>query len=153
MCATSGGIGSELVAELAAALARGTHVTIGPRNPRFDGAWKPTTDAALLEGFDLLERHDPSTVDALVSRIAAARSLPRVACDPNFIHATAHEDTLGALRVVFVINAGAEETVARVTVGVDAAWSDALSASEFRSVQGVLELRMRRHTVRMLCRR
>ena len=153
VCATSGGIGSELVAELAAALARGTHVTIGPRNPRFDGAWKPTTDAALLEGFDLLERHDPSTVDALVSRIAAARSLPRVACDPNFIHATAHEDTLGALRVVFVINAGAEETVARVTVGVDAAWSDALSASEFRSVQGVLELRMRRHTVRMLCRR
>lgn len=152
VCATSGALSSELISEFAAAGARGAQVTIGPRVPCFDGAWKPTASASLPEGFELLARHDPGTVDALVARVAATHDLPRFACDPNMIHATAHEDADGILRVVFVINPTSEEVVARVTVGVDQSWLDGMSGSSFRSIQGVLEARMKRHSVRLLLR-
>jgi len=152
VCATSGGISAEFLAELGAARSQGARVTIGPRKPHYDGAWKPFEGPGVFDEADFLEQHDPATVDALVARVADERGLPRFACDPGTIQATVHEDLTGDVRVVFVINASDDDTPARIAVPIDAAWRDVLSGSEFTSRQGTLELRMKRRTVRMLTR-
>jgi beta-galactosidase len=153
VCATSGALHGELVDELSAAAARGVAVTLGPRPPRFDGAWKPADWSSAMQAATVLEAHDPATVDALVARMAEDLGLPRFASDPDRVHVTAHEDDEGQLRVVFAIHAGDEDVVSRFTVGLDAEWFDPLADSAFRSTGGLLEIRMKRHSVRMLIRR
>ena len=76
--------------------------------------------------------------------------LPSYACDPDGIYATVHEDSAGATRVVFVINPGRDDVVARVTVGVDNVWRDVLEDDTTRSEGGVIEVQMRALSVRML---
>ncbi|MBM4358052.1 MAG: hypothetical protein FJ096_08065 [Deltaproteobacteria bacterium] len=153
VCATSGCLAGELVSELTAARARGAEITVGPRAPRYDAAWKPANWAGLLDGANVLELHDPATVDSLVASMVHALQLPTFASDPDVIHVTAHEDAGGTLRVLFVINASDEDQFARLTTGVDAEWQDAMTEARHVSAAGVLEVRVKRHSVRMLLRR
>ena len=69
------------------------------------------------------------------------------------MQATVHEDDDGVARVVFVLNASSEHLVARVTLGTEADWQDVLEEGSTRSADGVLELRIRPKTVRMLARK
>lgn len=152
VCATSGGLHQELVAELRQARSRGARVTVGPHLPRFDGAWKAHDWSASLEEFEVVLRHDPATVDTLVAQHVDSLGLPRFACDPSFVHATVHESLDGVGRVLFLVNSSAEDTVARCSVGLDAGWMDAMTGAEVRSREGTVEARVRRRSVSMLVR-
>lgn len=152
VCATSGGLSHELVSELRGAMGRGAKVTLGPRPPCFDGAWKEFDWAESIQGFSFVERHDPATVDALVGEHIAALELPRFASDPSFVHATVHEGPDGEARVVFLVNGTESDAVARTTIGVDAAWRDPMSGAGVGSDNGMLEVRVKRRSVLMLVR-
>ena len=152
VCATSGGFADSLAVELAAAAASGTRVTLGPRPRRFDGAMRPLRALDPLAGVELLERTDPASADAAVSRAVEGLRLPRYASDPDPIQVTVHHDEDGEMRVAFVINPTSSDLVARVTLGVDGSWRDLLEGDCTQSKDGLLELRVKPHTVRFLAR-
>jgi hypothetical protein len=87
-----------------------------------------------------------------VASALEALRLPRYASDPDGIRVTVHHDSEGELRVAFVINASDSDLVARVTLGVDGSWRDLLEGGSTRSADGLLELRVKPHSVRMLAR-
>jgi beta-galactosidase len=101
---------------------------------------------------ELLVATDAARVDRAVARAVEALDLLSVACDPGGIHATVHEDDQGAPRVVFAINASERDVLARITLGVDASWEDAIEGGTAHSELGVLEVRVLPWTVRMLAR-
>ncbi len=153
ICASSGGLGPELARDLVTAAEAGTRVTIGPRPPRFDDRMRPLAEGQpLADCCELLRSSDPASADDSVARAMQALQLPSFACDPDEIQAAVHEDEEGQVRVVFVINATETDVVARVTVGLDVQWEDGIEADRTRSEGGVLELRMRPQTVRMMVR-
>ena len=153
VCASSGGLGPALARDLVTAAEAGARVTIGPRPPRLDDRMRPLAEGGPLEDCcELLCSSDPASADASVARAMQALELPSFACDPDEIQAAVHEDEQGQVRVVFVINATETDLVARVTVGLDVQWQDALESDRTRSEQGVLELRLRPQTVRMMLR-
>jgi hypothetical protein len=100
---------------------------------------------------ELLASSDPATCDGAVSRAVEALGLARHASDPDSIHVTVHEDADRVGRVVFVINASGEATLARVSMA-DASWRDVLDGDATTSRDGVLEIHMRPWSVRMLAR-
>ncbi len=153
VCATSVAFSSELALELLAARRRGAEITIGPHPLAFDGAFKPAQIASeLLAQAELVECRDPAAADQVVSARIASLGLPSFASDPDVVFATVHEDAAGEARVVFVLNPTGDDLVARTTLGVDATWLDMMTGRETRSERGVLEIRMRPRTVRMLAR-
>ena len=160
ICATSGGLNPELYRRLVEKAAEGARITLGPREPVFDGAYR-----ALAEPFDLgrlggahpgvpvLLDDDPAAADAAVSRAIEDLGLPTWACDPDGISATVHEDEGGRARVLFLVNAGEGDVVASVHVGASHASMravDVLDEAAFEVRRGVLEVRMTPRTVRML---
>jgi len=153
VCATSGGFADTLAQRLAEVAAQGARLTIGPHRRRFDGRMAPLDDPeAPFAGVDVewLHRHDPASADAGVSRAVEALGLPSYACDPDPVHATVHEDTSGRPRVVFVINPSESDVMAQVSLGFEADLEDPIDAFRTRSDRGVLELRVKPCTVRML---
>ncbi|WP_437673739.1 beta-galactosidase [Sorangium sp. So ce131] len=156
ICATSGGLSPALFERLEAAAARGTLITIGPREPTFDGAFRPLAapyDLSRLRAPDqqlpALLQDDPAAADAAVSRAIDALGLPAFACDPDGVFATLHEDASGAPRVLFLLNPGDGDVVARVTVRAARA-TDLLDDTRFEARRGALEVRLTPRTVRML---
>jgi beta-galactosidase len=99
-----------------------------------------------------------------VARAIDDLALPTLACDPDGVFATVHEDDAGVPRVLFLMNPGAADVVARVTVispqGVSAVAQardviddqdvTARAAGEGRAL---VEARMKPRTVRMLALR
>src|SRR5690606_35606721 len=137
ICATSGGFAQSLARRLAEAADRGARITMGPRARRYDGDLRPIDDDPLAGKVELLEASDPASADAAVSRAVEALGLPSFASDPDPIHATVHEDRAGEVRVVFVINPSDDDHLARVTLGVDAAFHDTMDGTVTRSERGV----------------
>ncbi len=124
VCATSGGLNPSLFHRLVEARSAGARVTLGPREPAFDGAYRPLAeplDLGLLRGPEddvpVLLHDDPAAADAAVSRAITDLGLPTWACDPDGVFATVHEDAGGRERVVFLINPGEGDVVAHVHVG------------------------------------
>jgi beta-galactosidase len=155
ICATSGGLNPELFRRFEEEAARGARVTLGPREPRFDGGYRALAeplDLARLGGSaPVLIEDDPAAADAAVARAIDDLALPTFACDPDNIFATVHEDASGRARVAFVINAGDDDVVARVHLGAEAArLVDLLDEGTFHVQKGAFELRMMPRTVRML---
>ncbi|MEM9692351.1 MAG: hypothetical protein AAGA56_07390, partial [Myxococcota bacterium] len=158
VCASSGAMPEALATRLVAATDRGTRVTIGPRRSAFDARFRPLEEAAAirnrLEGAcEWHESDAPALADAAVARAVADLDLCSYAADPDPLHVTVHHDGDGEIRVAFVIKATDEDLVGRVTIGVDDTWSDPIETMNTRSERGVLELRLRPHSVRMLIRR
>jgi beta-galactosidase len=157
VCVTSGGFGDDLWGALGQAAAGGARVTIGPTRRLRDEAMLPLGEAP-PDTFELCEGSAPGQVDSIVARATAELGLPCYACDPDGVRATVHEDERGDARVVFVLNPTADDVVARVGIGLDALWHDALDSSgsraegATRSSAGVLEVRMRPTSIRMLAR-
>lgn len=158
VCATSGGMNPELFGRLAEAADEGALITLGPREPAFDGSLR-----ALAEGHDLARlrgRHegvavvvsdDPATADAAVAHAIEALDLPTHACDPDGVFATVHEDEAGRARVLFVINAGEHDVLARVTAaGAATRALDLLDDTTWEARRGAIEVRMTPRSVRML---
>jgi beta-galactosidase len=157
VCATSGGLNPALFRRLEEKATEGVRVTLGPREPLFDGAYRPLAaplDLARLrlsDGAPVLLEDDPAAADAAVSRAIAELGLPTWACDPDGIFATVHEDGTGRARVVFVLNAGDGDVLAHVHLGVPASRAvDLLDDTTFGIDRGALEVRMTPRTVRML---
>lgn len=158
VCATSGGLNPELWRRLAQAAEAGALITLGPREPVFDGAMRPLAapyDLSLLRGpladAALVVHDDPSTAHAAVSRSIELLGLPTIACDPDGIFATVHEDADGTPRVLFLLNPGGSDVLARVTVpAARGRATDVLEEATFEPRRGAFEVRMKPHTVRML---
>jgi beta-galactosidase len=158
VCATSGGLKPALFRRLEEKAAEGVRVTLGPREPSFNGGWRPLAeplDLARLAGnqdsVPVLLQDDPAEADAAVSRAIADLGLPTWACDPDGIFATVHEDAEGHPRVVFVLNPGEGDVLAQVHLGPDVhRAADALDGGVLEARHGALEVRMMPRTVRML---
>lgn len=170
ICSTAGALNPALFARLVAAAERGALITLGPREPTFDGAFRPLAephDLARLRGPGArgpqLLQDDPAAADAAVAHAIDALELPTYACDPDGVFAAVHEDDAGRPRVLFLLNPGEADVVARVTV--DAARAvDLLDDARFEarrassqgqqsaggSAAGVFEVRLTPRTVRML---
>ncbi|EYF00938.1 beta-galactosidase [Chondromyces apiculatus] len=174
ICATSGALQPSLLQRLEEAAQRGALVTLGPREPVFDGAFR-----ALPEPYDLsrlrapraaahdpqLLQADPAAANAAVARAIEALGLPTYACDPEGVFATVHEDDAGQPRVLFLINPGDMDVIARVAIDADRA-TDLLEDGRYevrrgsggsgkpttmgRASAGLLEIRLMPRTVRML---
>jgi beta-galactosidase len=160
VCASSGGMNPELFRRLAQAAEAGAAVTIGPREPAFDGAFRALAeplDLARLRGPErgvpVLVGDDPASADAAVAHAVSALSLPTHACDPDGIYATVHEDREGRARVLFVLNPGEHDVLARVAVGGAQGAVDLIDDAVFEARRGALEVRMTPSTVRMLALR
>ena len=158
LCATSGGMNPELFRVLAQEAEGGALVTLGPREPLRDGALRTLPepfDLARLRGqhqsIPLVLADEPGAADDAVSRAILALPLPTYACDPEGIYATVHEDAEGRARVLFVINAGDTDVVARVSIGIPTGRAvDVLDDAAFEARRGAFEVRMKPRTVRML---
>ena len=158
VCATSGGLNPELFKLLEQESQRGARVTLGPREPVFDGLFRPLAEpfdlkrlGARHEDVQVLLTDDPAAADAAVARAIDDLRLPVHGCDPEGVFATVHEDASGRARVLFVVNSGDGDVVARVTAAGDAARAvDLIDDAVFDARRGVLEVRMPARTVRML---
>lgn len=161
VCASSGGMNPLLAARLTELAREGTRVTVGPREVRFDGAMRaltePLTSSLEAAGIRMLLVDDPAAADAAVAEAIDDLALPTLACDPDWIFATVHEDDAGVPRVLFVINPGDSDVLARVTPpqapGGEALRhaTDVLDGTPFQATRrGTLEVRMKPRTVRML---
>ena len=148
VCATSGGFAPALADQLREAAGRGARVTIGPRPVERDGSF--VRCAADLGEFEMLQTSTPATADGAVARAIEELDLTCHPCDPDGIHATVHHDAAGVARVAFVINPTSADVVAHVSLGSDGRWRDVLEDDETTSSAGLLELRVRPRTVRML---
>ncbi|MDI1481827.1 beta-galactosidase [Polyangium sp. y55x31] len=157
ICATSGALKPELFERLAEAHERGARVTIGPREPRFDGAFRPLDipfDLRRLGEDGPLTGDVPAAADAAVSHAIETLGLPAYACDPGGVYVTVHEDASGAPRVLFIVNPSERDVVARVSAGVARTKAtDLIDDSTFEARAGTLEVRMKPRTVRMLALR
>jgi beta-galactosidase len=167
ICATSGGMNPALFARLEEAAQAGVAISVGPRAPTLDGSLRQLSaplDAARLagdRGVPLVVDLDPAAADAAVARAVEALALPTLACDPDSVFATVHEDDDGAPRVLFLLNPTDTDLVASVTVqspagaGVVASARDALDDTTFGARSGaegqaLFEVRIKPRTVRML---
>ncbi|MFT3774469.1 MAG: beta-galactosidase [Minicystis sp.] len=158
ICATSGGLNPELFRRLEQAAQGGALITLGPREPAFDGGFRALAepyDLARLrgrhDGVPLVLADDPAAADAAVAQAATALGLPANACDPDGIFATVHEDAAGNPRVLFILNPGEHDVLARVHAGASVTRAvDLFDDTVYEVHRGALELRMTPHTVRML---
>jgi beta-galactosidase len=157
VCATSGGFNPELWQRLAEAAAGGALITLGPREPAFDGAFRALGapfDLGALRGahpdIPVVVADDPAVADAAVAHAVEALGLPAHACDPDGIFATLHQDAAGRPRVLFVLNPGEHDVLARVHAGEVTRAVDLFDDAVFDVQRGALEVRMTPHTVRML---
>lgn len=148
---TSGGFSDELGQALERASERGARVTVGPSPRRFDEHFRPL-DAPWSLPIDHLARTDPGAVDEVVAHHLETAGLTLYACDPDGVLATVHEDEAGEPRVAFAINTTDADLVARITLERDCDWEDVLDGEHLRSERGVVEVRLRPATVRMLAR-
>ena len=154
--ATSGGMNPALFRLLERESKAGTRVTLGPREPLLDGAFRALEgplDLARLGSPDggVFTQGDPASADAAVARAIEDLRLPTYACDPGGIFATVHEDASGAAKVLFLLNPGEADVVARVTLGPGPTRArDLFDDAVFTSDRGAFEARMKPRTVRML---
>lgn len=158
VCATGGALNPALMQRLEEAAARGAVVTFGPRAPTMDGSFATLAEPLVLErarpqssSVPLLLGDDPAALDAAVASAIVELGLPTFASDPHGIHVTVHEDASGAPRVMFVINPGDHDVVARITVPKGATRvADAFDDTTLSAVRGAAELRVAPKSVRML---
>lgn len=156
LCASSGALESAVFDRLARARARGAHITLGPREPLFDEAFRNPSSPYDLQKLGSDGRLGPLVRNAMEAASAVDQAvdllrLPTQACDPSDVLVTVHEDAAGVARVVFVLNATDRQVTARVRCGLTATRVvDALDDTEFHVVSGVLEVAVRPRAVRML---
>jgi beta-galactosidase len=160
VCATSGGLNPELYRLLVKEADRGARVTLGPRHPHLDGALRPLPepfDLARLRGgqeaVPVLVGDDPASADAAVAAAVEALALPTHACDPDGVFATVHEDAEGRARVLFLLNPGDADVLAKVALrggGAPSRAVDVLDEGVFEARSGSFEVRLTPRTVRML---
>lgn len=164
VCASSGGMNPALWRRLTAAAQAGARITIGPREPVFDGGMRaldapydraqlsPLTGNLGAEGASSPVAHaDPAEADAAVARAIELLGLPTFACDPDGVFATVHEDAGGRARVLFLMNPGSGEVVARVRLGEGARGAvDVIDDARFEAREGLFEVQMRPRSARML---
>ncbi len=157
VCVSSGGLSPTLFGRLAEAAAAGAAVTIGPHAPELGGARRPLLaplDLGALgpkKGVGVLCSADPASIDEIVAAAVTDLGLPTYGVDPDTVYAAVHEDASGKARVLFLINPGREEIDARISIGTatDAA-RDLLKEQRFGVKAGVLEVRIKPKSVRML---
>lgn len=173
VCATSGGLSPKLVDALAAAARRGALVTVGPVEPVLDGTYReldaPLSLERLREPNDperppspelvaaraavpLVCPADPLALDAAVADAARLLGLPSTPADPDTVLVTVHEDREGRPRVVFLINPGEHDVVARASIPGVAPFgrvTDLLTKAELGLDGPTLEARVPAKTVRV----
>ncbi|HVY47352.1 MAG TPA: hypothetical protein VHB21_15795, partial [Minicystis sp.] len=147
VCATSGRLKPELFERLEQTAVDGARVTLGPVPPRGVDVARLATRKSRVP---TTCTDDPASVDAAVALAVDELALPSYACDPDGVFATVHEDAAGRPRVLFLLNGGDADCVARVTVRGATRATDALDGSSYDGRAGLFEVRAPPRTVRML---
>jgi beta-galactosidase len=151
ICATSGAMKPELLERLEQAAHDGARISIGPRAPIGFDLGRLATFASRVP---TSVGDDPASADAAVAFAIDELGLPRFACEPENVFATVHEDEGGRPRVLFLLNGGEADCVARVTVPGATSAIDALDAqldgASSTARGGALEIRLHPKSVRML---
>jgi beta-galactosidase len=179
VCATSGGLSPKLMDALVAAAEGGAVVTLGPVAPTMDGTYRELAEPLALErlrpdglnanyprgglgGAELAAARaalplvcpaDPLALDAAVADAARLLGLPSTPADPDTVFVTVHEDAAGRPRVVFLINPGEHDVVARASIpglAPGAQVTDLLTKAELSLDGPTLEARVPAKTVRVL---
>jgi beta-galactosidase len=152
VCATSGGVKPDLVAELRKAAAGGARVTIGPHVPDRDGSMRKLDVPLDVSGLEVETLDEITRADALVARRIEELALPTYAVDPEDVHIAVHEDALGIPRVAMVMNPTANEAHALVSIAGAKSLADAVAtaAPRIARTRGAFEIVVPARTVRML---
>jgi beta-galactosidase len=153
ICATVGGVKTELVARLRQAAREEIRVTVGPRVPARDGSMRLLSSPHDMTGLEVEPLEDGARAGELVARRIEELGLPAFPVDPDHVKMTVHEDAAGVPRVVFVMNPTAADQVARVSVRdarslVDLLATDRTDARITRGIAG-FEVNVPARTVRM----
>ncbi len=154
ICACSGALDEQLSRQLTTLSKTGTRVTLGPQRPRWDGAWarrlSPEAERVWTAS-ELLDTTDPAMIDAMVSRTVEQLDLPRYRCEPVGLFVTVHEDQKGVPRVLFLLNPTEVDQLVQISVGNSIQTvRDLFEQSNWTCRRGLLELRVKAGTVRML---
>ncbi len=149
VCATAGGVKSELFAKLRAAQRAGARVTIGPRVPTRDGTMRLLEKPADVTGLEIEPLDDIARADALVARRIEEFALPTYPVSPSSVFVCVHEDASGEPRVVFVMNPTAEKVVATVALPGIGALEDALFPARIVRQSGAFTVEIAPQTARM----
>ena len=154
--ACSGALNPRLFERLVGAAESGAVITVGPREPRRDGSWRLLEQPFYLarlrpraSEIPLLLGDDPAAATTSVAKAVVSLGLPTFACDPDGIFATVHVDADQRARVLFLINPGDADTLARVTVTGATSARDVLGDETYEARRGAFEVRMQPRTVRM----
>ncbi len=156
VCASSGALDAAVFERLVNANARGARITVGPREPTFDGNFRVPTEPYDLRrlsvdgSFGPLVR-DVSSAESTVAHAIDVLGLSTYACDPADVFVTVHADSADHPRVMFVINPSERNVVARLRLGFGCPRAiDLIEDTEFYGASGVLEVALRPRAVRML---
>ncbi len=147
VCATSGVMKPELFERLEQAAHEGARVSLGPRAPLGLDVARLATFASRVP---TLVGDDPASADAAVALAIDELGLPSFACEPDNVYATVHEDEGGTPRVLFLLNGGDADCIARVTVPGAGRATDALDGTTCTARGDAIEIRLHPKSVRML---
>jgi beta-galactosidase len=151
--ACSGGLEPELVEALEHAWRRGAAISVGPRLPERDDAFRPLGRALELPEGSAVPPRIELGADAVEAAVRAAREhlrLGSAALEPDDVFSTLHVDERGTPRVAFVINPGKWARECTLDARGIAAAVDALDGQRFETRHGRLALGVPGWSVRML---
>ncbi len=149
----TGALEPAIVGSVRSALQREAAVTLGPRLPDRDENMQPRSPVPGLPtggAAPLLLGLDRAAIREAVDRAIVELGLPVLEAEPAEIHVTLHRDPDGAPQLLFVINPTERDLEARVTAAGAEVAVDALDGQRIRARSGLLSLRVRRRSVRML---
>jgi beta-galactosidase len=153
LVACAGGLEQEIRARLAAGIARGAAVSIGPRPAERDAIYRPLPEPFVVPPLagvpDLLSLDETALRDA-VRAAKRELGLPSIACAPEAAFVTVHRDDAGHARVAFLLNPSAHAVRAELSLPGITRAVDALDGSEFHARVRSLEVPLPPRTTRML---
>jgi beta-galactosidase len=150
VCACAGALAPRILRGLHAARQAGTAVTLGPRAPTFDEAWRPLAAAEDVSDLEVVGALSGTRAQALVERKVEELGLEAWPVTPSNLYVCVHEDSAGKARVVFAMNPTGSPAVARVSIAGVGALVDALDGVRVDQSGGAFAIPLAARVVRLM---